>query len=114
MDDEEIVRTAQSTVLEKMGYRVLEAADGLEAVEVFKKRGKEIDLVVLDIAMPVMDGEETFKMLKALDPEVQVLVASAYSQEGKVARILNSGAKDFIQKPFDLESLAYKIRKILG
>ncbi|MFC1705502.1 response regulator [Planctomycetota bacterium] len=113
VDDEPLVREATQQVLERLGYVVLAACDGREAVETYRLRGEEISLVVLDIVMPSMDGIETFHALRKLDPEARVLLSSGYTKEQKAEELLAAGAVGFAQKPFDAGELAEQMAKAL-
>jgi PAS domain S-box-containing protein len=113
VDDEEMVLHACGKVLEKLGYTVLLAKDGKEALERFANSSIPIDVVVLDMIMPGMSGKQTFEELKDLDPDVKVLLSTGYSIEGDAAEVLKRGCQGFIQKPFKLAHLAKKIREVL-
>jgi two-component system, cell cycle sensor histidine kinase and response regulator CckA len=114
VDDEEMILAVATDLLETLGYRVITAKGGLSALSVYADRGKEIDLVLLDLIMPDQSGKETFAQLKAMDPRVRVLLSSGYSLDDEAAAILQKGCKGFIQKPFDLEHLSNKIREVLN
>ncbi len=113
-DDEEIVRGVGQELLEALGYGVLTARDGREAIETFSKHHDEIDLVLLDMVMPNMGGGQAYDRLKEIDPEVKVLLSSGYSIDGEAGEILARGCNGFIQKPYSLKGLSEKIREILG
>ncbi len=113
VDDEDTIREVIAQMLEDMGYVVSTSSNGAEAVEHYRVNGESIDLVILDIVMPVMSGPETFDALKAINPKVAVLIASGYSIDGEAQRLLSDGAKGFIQKPFRRERLAQKIGELL-
>ncbi len=113
VDDEHMVVDIGKEILEKLGYTVITAASGTEALRLFKKKQKIIDLVILDMIMPDMSGRDTFENLKACQANVKVLLSSGYSIEGQATEILNSGCKGFIQKPFSLMQLSRKMREIL-
>ncbi|MBI5586090.1 MAG: response regulator [Deltaproteobacteria bacterium] len=113
VDDEEIIRELGADLLEDRGYRVLLAADGREAINIYKERNLEISLIILDVVMPGMGGKETFQQLKALNPRVKVLLSSGYSAKGEVGEILKLGAAGFIQKPYREEELAARARELL-
>ena len=113
VDDEEMILEVSGQMLDKLGYTVLAARSGKEAVQVFKEKMDKIDLVILDLIMPGMDGRETYRLLKDTKPEVKVLLSSGYSIEGKAVEILDWSCDGFIQKPFDLVKLYLKIREIL-
>jgi nitrogen-specific signal transduction histidine kinase/ActR/RegA family two-component response regulator len=114
VDDEELVRSTAGMILEQAGYRVVLAGDGREGVETFRNRAKEIDAVVLDLSMPEMSGEEVFRELRALRPDVQVLLSSGYSQEEAVTRLAGEGLAGFIAKPFRASTLLSSVREVLA
>ena len=113
VDDEEIVLETGVKLLERLGYSVLKAGSGIEAVEVYKNYKETIDLIILDMIMPEMGGGETYGKMKTINPIVKVLLSSGYSIDGKAAEILKRGCKGFIQKPFNLQKLSGKIKEIL-
>ena len=100
-------------MLESLGYKVLTAQNGREAMDIYSKKYDEIDLVILDIIMPVMDGGETFDRMKMIHNGVKVLLSSGYSINGKAREIMDRGCRKFIQKPFSLYDLSIKIRETL-
>ena len=114
VDDDAMILEIGSKLLERLGYQVITAASGPQAIQFYQAHVSEIDLVILDIAMPEMDGEATYEELKRIDPDIRVIVASGYPIDGKAASILKKGGKDFIQKPFSPKVLAEKIDKALG
>jgi len=100
IDDEEHVRTTTKQMLENSGFLVLTAPDGSKGVEVFQRYADEIDVVLLDLTMPCMDGEETFHELKKIREDVRVVIASGYSEEEVRARFADGALDAIIQKPF--------------
>ncbi len=100
-------------MLSNMGYTVLTARGGEEALAVLREPGDRIALVILDMIMPGMDGRETFRRLKQIDPDIRVLIASGYSIDEITADMLLLGCDDFIQKPFDTFQVSKMIRKVL-
>jgi two-component system, cell cycle sensor histidine kinase and response regulator CckA len=100
VDDEPMVRAVTRRSLERVGYRVITASDGAEAVERFRERGADVTAVVLDMAMPVMGGAECFRRLRALAPDVPVLIASGCALEQEARDCLAAGALVFLEKPF--------------
>ncbi len=114
VDDEEVILEIGEDLLEAMGYRVLTAMDGKEAVEVYRKNRDEIDIVVLDMVMPNMGGGEAYDKMREINPNVKVLLSSGYSLEGKAKEILARGCDAFIQKPFTIKVLSQAISKIFG
>jgi PAS domain S-box-containing protein len=113
VDDEEIILETGVKMLERLGYSVIKAGSGIEAVEVYKDNKEAIDLVILDMIMPDVGGGETYDKMKKINPIVKVLLSSGYSVDGQATEILKRGCKDFIQKPFNLQKLSGKIKEIL-
>ena len=113
VDDEEMVLEAGEELLNHLGYEVLLAENGQEALELYKKNQDEVDLVLLDMVMPVMGGGEAFDRMKEINTNVKVLLSSGYSLEGEAKEILKRGCDAFIQKPFKMEQLSQKLRGIL-
>ncbi|MBW1721246.1 MAG: response regulator [Deltaproteobacteria bacterium] len=113
VDDEETVRKVGQEMLEVMGYNVITAKDGEDAIELFMKYREKIDIVLLDMVMPKMSGAEVFEKLKEIDPGVRVLLSSGYSIEGKAGEILKRGCDGFIQKPYKMEELASTLKALL-
>ena len=100
VDDEEIVRRVTKMMLESVGFTVLMAQDGLEALEVFRRRADEIVLVVLDLTMPNLDGEETLRELLRIRPNVKTILSSGYNEQDLTDRFAGKGLSAFIQKPY--------------
>ncbi|MGB3210557.1 MAG: response regulator [Desulforhopalus sp.] len=113
IDDEELILDVGQALLEKLGYKVIVAGGGGLAVEYMKRRGDEIDLVILDMIMPGMDGGMTFDQLRELYPAVPVILSSGYSINGQATEILQKGCNAFLQKPFNLSELSQKIRTVI-
>ncbi len=113
IDDEKMILDVGLELLEELGYTVLSAMSGQEAIDVFQKDQDNIDLVIMDMIMPGMGGGETFDRLKEINPEVKVLLSSGYSINGQATKIIRRGCDGFIQKPFNMNQLAEKIQKIL-
>ena len=113
VDDEDMILSEVSKMLETLGYHVSTANGGKEALELFKGREKMVDLVILDLIMPDLNGEQTFDMLRVINPRVKVLLASGYSINETARRILERGGEGFIKKPFDLMRLSHKVREVL-
>ncbi len=113
VDDEEPVVAVTREMLETLGYRVLTAATGKEAIDVFRANRQTIDLVVLDMIMPDLSGGKTFDAIREANPAAKVLLASGYALDGEASSILERGCSGFIQKPYSLRSVSHKIREIL-
>ncbi len=113
VDDEEIIIEVGCQLLEALGYQVITARSGKEALTIFQQKYREIDLVILDMIMPQMNGKEIFEKLKVIQPEVNVLLSSGYSVNEQALEILENGCKGFIQKPFNLEELSHKLHETM-
>lgn len=113
VDDEEVILEVGKDLLEVMGYRVLEAKGGKDAVEIYRKNRDCIDIVLLDMVMPDMGGGEAYDRMKEIDPDIKVLLSSGFSIDGEASEILERGCNGFIQKPFTMKELSGKIRRIL-
>ena len=113
VEDEEMVADIGRQMLERLGYRVLVARSGAEALALYEQRQAEIDLVILDMIMPGMGGGAVFDRLRSINPQAMVLLSSGYSLNGQALDILNRGCRGFIQKPFSIGQLEQKIREIL-
>ncbi len=113
VDDEDITMEVGEEILHELGYKVITARNGLEALAAYKDHEKEIDLVILDMIMPDMGGGKTYDELKKINPDIKVLLSSGYSISGEASEILERGCNDFIQKPFNMKQLSEKMRHIL-
>jgi two-component system cell cycle sensor histidine kinase/response regulator CckA len=113
VDDEEMIRNVGRELLEELGYKVLIARDGEEAVNIYKANKDGVDLVILDMIMPGTGGGEAYDRLKEIDPGIRVLLSSGYSINGEAAKILERGCSGFIQKPFNMQGLSTKIREVM-
>ena len=114
VDDEQNNVLVMKEMLEILHYRVIPVGSGQEAVAVYMEKGKEIDLVILDMIMPGISGGRTFDILRGINPDVAVLLASGYSAGGEARAIINRGCRGFIQKPFHLQALSRKVREVLN
>ena len=113
VDDEDMIIDVGGQFLESMGYKVLTGTGGKEAVEIYKEKSDEIDLVIVDMVMPDMGGGETYDIIKKINPNVKVLLSSGYSINGHATEILERGCNGFIQKPFNMKQLSQKIKEVL-
>lgn len=111
VDDEEIVRVVGQGMLEKLGYSVITAKDGREAISIYEKKMDEIACVILDLTMPVMDGEEAYEELFKMNRDIKVLVSSGYSETEISSKFSSRSGIKFIQKPFRLEALKRIIKR---
>ena len=113
VDDEETVRTVSARTLERLGYTVELAEDGRVAVEKYRADPSRYRLVLLDLTMPHLDGEETFRQLRHINPGVRVLLMSGFNEQEAVGRFTGKGLAGFVQKPFEANSLAKAIHRVL-
>ncbi len=113
VDDEAFVRDLGERILSKAGYTILTAANGIDALDIYRKKGKQIDLVILDLIMPKMGGEGCLKELLKIDPGVKILVASGYAPDAAAGKPLALGARGFVSKPFGVRELLRQVRKAL-
>jgi PAS domain S-box-containing protein len=114
VEDEELLRDLGVMMMEADGYRVLSAKDGLEAVEIFESHADEIGLVVCDLGLPRLSGQEVFLRMKEIKPDVRAIVASGYLEPKTRIEILRAGVLDTVQKPYDFREMMKKIRSIIG
>jgi CheY-like chemotaxis protein len=114
VDDEDMIVDIGKKNLEKLGYTVITARNGEEAIALYGKNQEDIDIVVLDMIMPKMGGGETYDRLREINPDVKVILSSGYSLEGQASEILKRGCNGFIQKPFRMKRLSKKISEVLG
>ncbi|MGB4947177.1 MAG: ATP-binding protein [Candidatus Competibacter denitrificans] len=114
VDDEESVRVMGTRMLERVGFEVLTAADGREALEMFQGRRDEIVLVLLDLTMPDLDGEETFRELRRMDARLRVVMSSGYTESEIAPRFAGKRLSGFLQKPYTLEALTQCLQGALG
>ncbi|NOX19672.1 MAG: PAS domain S-box protein, partial [Nitrospirae bacterium] len=115
VDDEKEITDLVKDLLEPLGYRVTIANDGVEALEIFREKKDEIDLVILDMIMPKLNGAEVFQRLKNIEKNVKIIIASGYTDDGLsgIRELMKSGAKGFVQKPFTRKTLAKAIKEAL-
>jgi two-component system cell cycle sensor histidine kinase/response regulator CckA len=114
VDDEPMVRDLGTEILRGYGYRVVEAADGMEALEIFSHKRTEINLVILDLLMPKMSGKETLERLRQIDSTLKVLICSGYGSRESDSVLLDGDRQTpVVHKPFKPEELVYSVRKIL-
>ena len=114
VDDEELVREVAEDILEQQGFEVLTASDGRIAVETFAGYEGKVRLVILDLTMPEMNGEEAFHAIRGIDPEVRVLLMSGYSQDRALERLMGAGLAGFLHKPFRPRDLLVKVQEALA
>ncbi len=113
-DDEETVCAVGKQMLERMGFSVLTAPDGQEALKLFRDHSDEIQCVLLDLTMPHMDGEEAFRKMRQINPQVSVILCSGYNEQDATQRFSGKGLAGFIQKPFNMTALKEKLVEVFS
>jgi CheY-like chemotaxis protein len=113
VDDENEVAELASAMLTDEGYRLILARDGFEALRIYQQIGKQIGLVILDFFLPVMDGDAVFDELRAINPEVAVVLSSGFAEQSKLGNMLAQGLKGFIPKPYTREKLLEQVRSTM-
>lgn len=113
VDDEEPIRDLGKRILERSGYTVLTAANGKDALNLYRKEKNSISLVILDLNMPEMDGKQCLEELLEIDPRQKVLVASGYSRSGETKKVIEAGARGFVAKPYGMKQMLPTVRKAL-
>ena len=113
IEDETQVAALATEMLVDEGYKVIMAKDGFEALEIYRKIGKQIGLVILDFFLPVMDGDAVFDELQALNPKVNVVLSSGFAEQSKISAMLGQGLRGFIPKPYTREKLLAQVRSTL-
>jgi PAS domain S-box-containing protein len=114
VDDEPTIRRTAKMALERYGYQVMVAKDGLMAVELFQDRPDDISLVLMDLTMPEMGGEEALRRLQGIRPDVRVILSSGYHETDVIQHFGGHGLAGFIQKPYNIRTLAGKVKAALG
>lgn len=112
-EDEDVMRELINDILDSGGYRVISVADGEAAVQTFAERKDEVDLVILDMSMPKLNGSETFRRLKAINKDVRVLLSSGYSRDAQARQLLDEGLAGFIGKPYQVGELLDKVSEVI-
>lgn len=114
VDDEAVVIEVIREILETLGYQVLTAWSGTEAIAMYRSGGKKVDLIILDMILSGLSGAETFDRLRSINPHIKVILSTGYSLMGQAKLIMARGCNGFIQKPFRIEELSQKVREVLG
>jgi signal transduction histidine kinase/ActR/RegA family two-component response regulator len=114
VDDEEMIREAAAAVLESLGLTVVTASDGLEALEVVQRTDLKVDVVLMDLTMPHMDGREAFHAIRRIHPDMPVILSSGYNEQESVQAFMGRGLAAFLQKPYTLRSLERTVLEVLA
>ena len=113
IDDEEIVRRTAQATLKRFGYEVVVAEDGRQGLDAFRRLADRVDVVLLDMTMPVMSGEETFRKLRGIRPDIKVILSSGYNEAEAIRNFSGKGLAGFVQKPYTSARLAEAISSVL-
>jgi two-component system cell cycle sensor histidine kinase/response regulator CckA len=113
-DDEEIVRKIAKAALEMYGYSIILAEDGEQAVDIYRQRAGEIDLVLLDLVMPKLGGEQTFRRLRLIRPDVRVILSSGYSDSDAQTKFSGKPLASFIEKPYIAAQLGEAVKRVFS
>jgi DNA-binding NtrC family response regulator len=113
VEDEGSIRELGATLLNQVGYKVITANDGKDALEIYQRQGDSISLTILDMIMPVMDGKKCMEEILQINPNAKVIIASGYPESGPANGMQAKGTKGFVQKPYNMRQLLTSIRKIL-
>jgi signal transduction histidine kinase len=114
IDDEQLVRATAKSALQHFGYIVHEAEDGASGVDLFREIHHQIALVLLDLTMPEMSGEEVFELLRQIQPDIPVIVSSGYDESEATRRFAGKGVSGFLKKPYTAETLAERVKSVLA
>ena len=96
VEDEKVVRNITTEMMKRLGYKVTSYNNGKEAVEFYRINWRSVDLVIIDMVMPVMSGKETFTAMRTINPDIKALLASGYSIDGEAQAIIDEGVKGFM------------------
>jgi len=114
VDDEDIICDVAADMLRALGYRVVTVSSGAEAVDYYHRFGHEIDLVIVDMVMPNMDGRECFRKIREIDPGVRTILSTGYSPHVGVKEAIEEGMLGFVQKPYSMERLSAAVHGVLS
>jgi len=114
IDDEEMVINISEMMLKNLGYKVLKAHSGSEGVQLFEENQSKIDLIISDLEMPMMNGEEVMDKLRAIDPQIKVMLSSGALTDRDEQYVMNKGFNGFLKKPYNLDTLCEKMAEILN
>lgn len=114
VDDDRSIRITSKCLLETLGYRVMLASDGKEALEKFENSSETIAMVILDLKMPIMNGDETFFHLRKIDPQCKAIIVSGHHPKQLLAELFEKGLKGFIEKPLHVLTLSQLVHEVLS
>lgn len=113
IDDEATVREAVADILDIVGIKVIEARNGKEGLAKFREFRPKINAILLDMQMPIMNGEETFHHLRRIDPQTRIIISSGYSEAQTMQHFVGQGLVSFLQKPYDLDQLISTVERVI-
>ncbi len=113
IDDEEAVREAVTDILEFAGFSVITAVDGEKGIELFKAHQQEVDLVLLDLSMPGLNGADTCREIRNIDPDAKIILSSGYDEALVSGQFVGQGLAGFLQKPYNMPLLVQKIQEYI-
>jgi CheY-like chemotaxis protein len=114
VEDEDVIRSMATRMLEHLGYDVVTASDGQEGVEYYKEHGSEIDLIIIDMIMPRMNGRECFLRIRAMNPTAKAILSTGYGLDSTVRELLSDGMIGYVQKPYVVGQLSEAVAKALN
>jgi CheY-like chemotaxis protein len=114
IDDEEIVINISEMMLKKLGYRVLKAQSGHEGLQIFEENKSKIDLIISDLEMPKMNGNQLMHKLREIDPQIKVMLSSGALTDADEKKVMNQGFNGFMMKPYNLNTLCEKMAEIMN
>jgi CheY-like chemotaxis protein len=114
IDDEDIVINISEMMLKRLGYRVLKAHSGYEGLKLFEKNKSKIDLIISDLEMPKMNGNEVMDKLREIDPQIKVMLSSGALTDADEKNVMNKGFNGFIKKPYNMNTLCEKMAEIIN
>jgi CheY-like chemotaxis protein len=114
VDDDPAVRDVAQRLLQSLGCRTTAFEDGVRCIEFYRHAFRDVDVVLLDMVMPVMTGRETFQKLREINPAIRALLASGYSLDREAQSMLDEGVRGFVQKPYSRATLLAKLTEALG
>ena len=113
VDDEEVIREIGNDMLNSLGINCITACNGEEGIEIYKKNRDKIDIIILDIELPGISGEKVFDILKQINPDIKILIASGYGKDYLEKKIFQRKIKNFMAKPFQLNQLSNKLNELI-
>jgi two-component system, cell cycle sensor histidine kinase and response regulator CckA len=114
VEDEEVVRRVLEEILHRLGYRVIAAADGFEALDLFSEHAAELDLVLFDMSMPRMGGDVLFNKLRQAAPAMKTLLTSGYSDFAPIDEMRSNGLSGFLPKPFTIQQVRDELQRVFN